>query len=240
MKNQLAIIQGQQLITTSVIVAENFGKRHDRVIRKIENLIKDDDSTHLNFGVSEYQDSTGRFLKMYTMDRKSFSMLAMSFTGKKAFEWKIKFLNAFESMEKILLQQHVQKQDQAWIAQRNAGKVTRREETDTIKDFVDYAISQGSKSANRCYMAISKMQNQSLFLLEQKFKNLRDILNLRQLATIDSADAIVSKAIQDGMSARLHYKEIYQLAKARVESFADLRGKTFIPATQQIEFKAMA
>jgi len=77
----------------------------------------------------------------------------------------------------------------------------------------------------------------ALFLLEQKFKNLRDVLDLNQLATVTTADAIVAKAIKEGMTSRLNYKDIYQLAKSRVETLAELRGKTLIPATQQIGYQ---
>ncbi|MBI9093081.1 MAG: Rha family transcriptional regulator [Desulfobacterium sp.] len=237
MQDSLVEVKRNSLSTTSLVVAEKFGKRHDDILKKIKNLIGDDEGGRLNFAESSYRNLQNKKQKMYNMNRRTFSILVMGFTGKKAMEWKHRFYDAFEAMERALLRQQFQSQEPAWIAQRQSGKLTRREETDTIKEFVKYAIAQGSKSANRYYMAISKMQNKSLFLLEQKFKNLRDVLNLRQLATIDNADAIVSKALQDGMAAHLHYKDIYKLAKSRVEAFADLRGKTFIPATQQLELK---
>ncbi len=58
-------IKKNQVKTTSKDVSEKFGKRHDRVIRSIENIILMDKDTRLIFGVSEYKDSTGRNLKMY-------------------------------------------------------------------------------------------------------------------------------------------------------------------------------
>ena len=63
--NSLVAIKNKNVVTDSLIVAYKFGKRHDSVIRKIENLIKDDESTRLIFVVSEYKDSTGRFLKKF-------------------------------------------------------------------------------------------------------------------------------------------------------------------------------
>lgn len=232
MSKDLVEIKGKAVVTDSLTVAENFKKRHTHVIEKIENIMKDDEEGRTIFRLSEYKDSTGRTLKKYIMDRRSFSILCMSFTGKKALKWKNRFYDAFEAMEKALIQMSVQKQSDNWIAQRNAGKLTRREETDTIQEFVAYAMDQGSKSAHRYYCNITKMENKALFLLEQKFKNLRDILDLNQLATITTADAVVSKAIREGMNDGLFYKDIYQLAKRRVETLADIRGKTFIPANQ--------
>ena len=98
-----------------------------------------------------------------------------------------------------------------------------------IKEFIEYATKQGSKNAAFYYANISKMENTALFFLEQKFKNLRDILDIRQLSTVDSADHIVAKALRDGMDSGMAYQNIYTMAKKRVEAFAELRGKTFIP-----------
>jgi len=235
MEKDLVVIERKQVFTDSLRVAEKFKKRHKDVLKKIKNLMKDDENARLNFAPSEYTDPTGRKLKKYNMDRKSFSILCMGFTGKKAFDWKLKFLDAFEAMEKALLQQTIQQQSAAWVAQRQAGKITYREKTDVIKDFVEYATRQGSTNAKMYYTNIARMENKALFILEQRFKNLRDILNLNQLATITSADGIAKKAIKEGMNDNLHYKEIYRLAKKRVTTFAKLHGKTFIPTTQELE-----
>jgi hypothetical protein len=43
---------------------------------------------------------------------------------------------------------------------------------------------------------------------------------------------IVIKALADGMAQGLHYKDIYKLAKVRVEGFAEVIGKTLIPSSQ--------
>ena len=133
-----------------------------------------------------------------------------------------------------------QKTNSTWIAQRRAGKMIHHEKTNTIKDFVAYAKEQGSHNAEMYYQNIAKLENKALFILDQKFKNLRDLLDLNQLSTISSADAIAARAIDEGMRTGLHYKDIYQLAKKRVELFADLRGKTFIPTTSLISHGVQA
>lgn len=48
---------------TYLILDEKFGKRHDNVLSAIENLECTDEFTQLNFGLSEYKDSTGRVAK---------------------------------------------------------------------------------------------------------------------------------------------------------------------------------
>jgi len=234
MESSLVIIDGKKVVTDSLTVADKFEKQHKDVLKKIKNIIRDDEKGRLNFAPSSYVNSQNKDQRKYLMDRKSFSILCMSFTGEKALDWKIKFFDAFERMESALLQILSQNKHQTWIAQRQAGKLIHHEKTDTIKEFVEYAKAQGSGNAEMYYQNIAKMENQALFILEQKFKSLRNILDLNQLATVSSADAIAARAIEEGMKANLHYKEIYQLAKKRVETFAELRGKTFIPVTQTL------
>lgn len=91
-----------QIFTTSLKVAEHFQKRHKNILRDIEKLLADcpdSEFTGLNFELSNYQDSTGRTLPMYRLTHDGFAILAMGFTGPKALQWKIDFLNAFRSME---------------------------------------------------------------------------------------------------------------------------------------------
>ena len=136
----------------------------------------------------------------------------------------------FYRMRRMLSDLASQHQNAEWLETRNTGKQKRRVETDTIQRFIAYAVSQGSKNAERYYANVSKMQNKALFVIEQKFKNIREILNLQQLSIVICADEIVVKALEDGMEQKLHYKDIYQLAKHRIEKFAEIHGKTLIPS----------
>jgi phage regulator Rha-like protein len=135
----------------------------------------------------------------------------------------------FFRQRRIISKLLVQKQNVEWLAKRDAGKLDRRVETDTIKSFVEYAKAQGSHNAEKYYMIISKMENQTLFCLEyleQKFPNLRDVVDSTQLNTLQTADRIIAKAIKEGMESKLPYKEIYVLAKDRVTQFSTIIGKT--------------
>jgi len=148
---------------------------------------------------------------------------------------------AFYKQRKLISRLLVQKQNAEWLEKRKAGKIERRLETDTIKQFIEYANTQGSKNAKKYYMAISKMENKSLFyfdFLSLKFPNIRDIAEGFQLTSLQMADRIVSKALKDGMKEKLPYKEIYTKAKKNVELFAEVLGKT--PLQLEIQkFKAL-
>jgi Rha family phage regulatory protein len=188
MKKDLVEIKGKIVVTDSLTVAESFEKQHKNVVQKIESIIKDDEEDRLTFKPIFYHDSYGREQQKYIMDRRSFSILCMSFTGKKALKWKNRFYDAFEAMEKALLQQMAQNNDADWIAHRKHSKTIRRDTTDTIQKFIEYAIRQGSTNADNYYMSITRMENSAMFLLERKFKNLRDILNIGQLSLLSTAE----------------------------------------------------
>ncbi|GLO70354.1 hypothetical protein MACH17_18710 [Phaeobacter inhibens] len=96
----------ESLKTTSRIISDKFGKAHNHVLRDIRKLIEaNPDWGMTNFGQTPYVDpQNGQTYQMYEMTRDGYSMLVMGFTGKRAMEWKIKFLEAFNAMEQRLKQ----------------------------------------------------------------------------------------------------------------------------------------
>ncbi|MDO4446190.1 MAG: phage regulatory protein/antirepressor Ant [Bacillota bacterium] len=89
-----------KFVVDSRSIANNFEKRHDNILRDIENIKKDVLNFEEMFIESQLPDNYGRLQKVYLMNRDGFSLLAMGFTGKLAFDWKIKYINAFNQMEK--------------------------------------------------------------------------------------------------------------------------------------------
>lgn len=88
--------------TTSLIVAEVFEKRHDNVLQDIKNLEVDEDFRLLNFQESSYLNSQKKQQPMYIITKDGFSFLVMGYTGKKAAEFKVKFIKAFNYMHDLL------------------------------------------------------------------------------------------------------------------------------------------
>ncbi|WP_024348457.1 Rha family transcriptional regulator [Lacrimispora indolis] len=99
------ILQNKDGMVTasSLEVAKKFGKRHDSILRDIDNLIKTD-STILwsEMFIETTYKSRGKDYRRFDMTRDGFSLLAMGFTGSKAIQWKIKYINAFNTMEEKL------------------------------------------------------------------------------------------------------------------------------------------
>ena len=91
-----------ELVVTSRQVAVDFDKRHSDVIEKIEELIKTENSVMTMFIESSYKAGTGKSYKEYLITRDGFSLLVMGFTGSRALQWKLKYIEAFNKMEQAL------------------------------------------------------------------------------------------------------------------------------------------
>lgn len=98
------VFQNQQGrdVTTSLIVAQVFGKEHKNVTRDIENLSCSSTFNRLNFERITYRDARNREQYAYEMTKDGFSFLVMGYTGDKAGEFKEKFIYEFNKREMML------------------------------------------------------------------------------------------------------------------------------------------
>lgn len=98
--NNLVIMNNQQVVTTSLSIAENFKKEHRNVLRDIEGLLKNEQTQNLFYeGIYEHPQNKQKY-RMYYMNRDGFTLLAMGFTGNEALQFKLKYIEAFNKMEK--------------------------------------------------------------------------------------------------------------------------------------------
>ena len=214
---ELNIVYGKndEVVTDSLLVAESFGKNHRDVLRKIEQIFQDDSSTQncvKCFKKTFYKDSSGKKNPKYIMNRDGFTFLVMGFTGKKANEWKWKFINAFNFMESILRE----KSTQTWLETRQQGKITRKQETDIIQKLVIYAKEQGSTHADMLYLTYTKLANRITGI-----KN-RDEATTIQLNNLSLVEHIILNVIETDIVLGKHYKDIYKDCKKRLEQFRDI------------------
>ncbi len=94
--------------TTSLVVAEVFGKRHDNVIKAIRSLDCSADFALLNFEECTRKGSNNKPEPFYRMTRDGFTFLCMGFTGKEAARWKEAYIAAFNRMEAELQQRNTE------------------------------------------------------------------------------------------------------------------------------------
>lgn len=101
----VTVVDGQPRVS-SLDIAEKFGKPHKDILNVIRRTIADlpQEFTERNFSPSEYSDSTGRRLPMYHLTRDGFSLVVMGFTGKEALAWKVRYIEAFNAMERTILE----------------------------------------------------------------------------------------------------------------------------------------
>lgn len=101
--NDIALsMQSGEPVASSRQIADNFEKRHDHVMRDIDAMKKDVPNFGDMFFETTAPDSYGREQRAYLMNRDGFTLLAMGFNGKAALEWKLKYIAAFNEMEKKL------------------------------------------------------------------------------------------------------------------------------------------
>lgn len=97
--NELVTINGKQVVTSSRNVAEHFEKEHKHVLDSIRAILAAENSAAKFFHETTYE-NRGKQYPEYLMNRDGFALLVMGFTGKAALEWKMKYIDAFNAMEK--------------------------------------------------------------------------------------------------------------------------------------------
>ena len=95
--------QNGEPVASSRQIAENFGKEHKHVLAAVRQILVAENSATKFFHETTFE-YRGQKFPEYLMNRDGFSLLVMGFTGKAALEWKLKYIAAFNEMEKKLAQ----------------------------------------------------------------------------------------------------------------------------------------
>jgi Rha family phage regulatory protein len=92
-----------QAVTTSLLIAEKFGKKHRDVLKAIKNLECSEDFGARNFAHTPYtHPQNGQEYPLYEVTKDGFSFLVLGFTGKDAAKFKEEFINAFNRVNALL------------------------------------------------------------------------------------------------------------------------------------------
>ena len=118
----------------STDIAKFFGKEHFSVVRDIENLLKKlPDSRAYNFVASTIEiasnlkNAPAKLIKAYRMTRDGFTLLVMGWTGEKALQFKLAWLDAFNRMEEQLRKQQIfAEQDNSLITNEQQYELSSR------------------------------------------------------------------------------------------------------------------
>lgn len=160
----------------------------------------------------EYRDQKGEMRPMFilTLSESRQVLLRESKFVRKSV---IKYI---EKLEKKLQELMIEKSTAHWLETRRQGKLTRRAETDTIKELVEYARGQGSKNADKLYMIYSKLANKMAGVEN------RDSAGVMELNNLSLIEGIILSIIRQGMAEGKHYKAIYQDCKQGLATFREV------------------
>ena len=218
MKTEISIQSiGEELRTDSRLLARFLDHRHRTILENIDKYLdKFQELSPVPFqtelGSPLPQGGFGQPVRYALLNESQcYFLLTLMRNNDRVVEAKLQLVMAFENARKQLAQR-----DTARIE----GKKARASETDAIKALVDYASANGSKSAEKYYMTITKMTNSFLGIESGG----REALPEHQLKQVAAAETVIDIAIRDGIKAGLPYKEIYRLAKSRVDSMAVALG----------------
>ena len=229
MSDLVVLVDKKPLISTFNLFEKMGYKEH----RKLKEVINNNISAFNDIKLLPIQRvkptnvKGGRPIESYLLNEDQFILLVLlAKNTPESVALKIRVAKEFRRLKAVVASIATQQHDAEWMNVRSDGKIAYKQKTTVIKDFIDYATAQGSTSATRYYTNLATMENKALFLIEQKYKNLREILTIKQLMQACTADDVIEKALQDGMDKKLPYKDIYQLAKERVHAFAEIIGKS--------------
>lgn len=207
--NSLIQIHGRHLWTTSALIADRFGKRHDNVLRAVTNLDCSDEFSRLNFEERDYVDDQGKLRISYDISRDGFSMLAMGFTGKSAMKWKEQFISAFGKMEGELLRLAERKLDPALKLANNEKSAAAVLMTDCLLD----ARSEAGKETKAFHYA--NEHSLCVWVLTGLFgpleKNSLDCLATRKLAKIRQRNAVLIIKCLDYAKRKIQLRDEFPL-----------------------------
>lgn len=200
-------------------VAVMVDKRHDHLIRDIENYIEVISETP-NLGAQNLK-ADDYFIKSsykirgnnktypcYLISKMGCEFIGNKMTGDKGILFTAMYVKLFNEMETI----QKQKKTEYWQYLRARSKEEYKALTDMIKIFVDYATAQGSKRANFYYIAFSRLTNGMTATID------RDNTDIEHLHSIITTMTAIRKAITDGIAKHEPYKQIYITCKNRLKA----------------------
>lgn len=229
MNDFVVLYQNKEPRASTFLFWKEFGYKEHRTLKRVisENIhLFESKGELITASVDAENKKRGRPDESYMLNERQFVLLVMLVKNTpQSIEFKNRIEQEFFRMREMLANLAVTS-GVSYKQVRGDGKDIYKKKSDVIKEFIEYATGQGSRSANMYYTNLANMENKALFLLEQKYPNVRDFLDVRQLMQVATADQIIEKALKEGMDAKLDYHDIYELAKLKTLEFSKIIGKS--------------
>lgn len=226
-------------VTTTLAIAQGTKNSHEAVIK----LVRKYEDDLAEFGLLDFKsERTGGRPTEYAMLNEQQATLLLTYmrNGQIVRAFKKKLVKDFWAMTEKLRGLSIQRQDAYWQQKRIEGKAQRLALTSVIQEFVSYAKRQGSQSAEKYFMSITKMEYAALELVKMASdKSFRDTLDAVQHSQLTVVEMACQEALQQGMEEGLQYKDCYQKAKAAcLDLAASLRKH--LPRSQRTPIRLAA
>lgn len=225
--NELVTLKGNTLFTDSLQIAYGAQIEHESVTRMIEKYKqKLSRLGKVRFSDLKSGNSTGgRPIKIAELNEQQATfLLTLLKNTEPVVDFKFKLTQEFYRMRQFLFE----KQTAEWKQARLTGKQVRREETDIIlTKLIPLAESQGSHHAGKLYLTYSKLVNSMLGIEAGQREN----LPLAYIEAIKFLERAIENIISIEVDKGTHYKEIYQVCKAKCQIIKDL---AFLPSLKLI------
>lgn len=207
-----------QIVTNSRDVAALIGKPHFMIMRTIRTM-----ETHFSqcnfasadfFTKATYTDEQGKPRPCYYLTQMGCEMVANKQTGAAGTLFTAQYVKAFHAMKEFIMERN----SPIWQDTRALTKAVRKQETDAIRELVEYATGQGSKHAVRYYTSISRIANKAAGITD------RDRAHVEELTALMLIERVIAEEIRAGIAAEQPYKEIYTAIQQRLLTFGEITG----------------
>lgn len=237
---ELTNIDGQ-ITTTSIQVAQHFGKTHKSVLRAIRNLGCSAEFTQRNFAPCSRPGQNNKPEPYFRMTRDGFTFLAMGFTGKEADQWKEAYITAFNKMESEIVSLRNSANPAIDYARINPAQAQ------TLKELVQMVVESGKQSYGETWARLhNKFRvNSYLELSAQQFEDACDylrakapqvpVLNMAQVTRSMEAANAVAAQVQSAVFEKLMTGNSRMGNGRWMLSFASGRDNTTVPCVTPID-----
>jgi len=176
--------------TSSRDLARVFEKRHDHVLRDITKTISECDAEFslTNFGESSYKNQQNKKQPMYRITRNGFTLVAMGFTGKKAMDFKVAYIEAFEIMSELIYSRVMAKMGYSIMTAAVVNNISDDR----------YAFAEEANRVNRAVLGMTSSEFRRVHGLKSG-ETPRDAVVKAKLEQIDAAQRINAGLINAGV-----------------------------------------
>lgn len=160
MNDIILSMQNGEPVVSSRQIADSFEKRHDHVMRDIEDIMRGlpkNGDTPMFYKTEYVHEQNGQSYPMYLMNRDGFTLLAMGFTGKAALEWKLKYIAAFNEMEKKLAEKPQLTRSQLLATALIAAHEELEEKDKQIAELTPKGVFADAVSASKKSILVGEM-----------------------------------------------------------------------------------